>query len=157
MRCATRHGWRLVHGTNERRLFETERQDWEREKNAVLASLQADRARMAELEEQLERKLAHIGGGGGGGGGGGSNGVSGSKSSNGAAEPLQVREAEALKAQLAEARARAQKADEARAAAEADARKEKKAAAAAREDLARVQREAQETTAASATLTRLGL
>ena len=68
MRCATRHGWRLVHGANERRLFETERQDWEREKNAVLASLQADRARMAKLEEQLERKLAHIGGGGGGGG-----------------------------------------------------------------------------------------
>jgi serine/threonine protein kinase len=71
MRCATRHGWRLVHGANERRLFETERQDWEREKNAVLASLQADRARMAELEEQLERKLAHICSGSGGGGGDG--------------------------------------------------------------------------------------
>ena len=68
-----------------------------------------------------------------------------------------MREAEALMAQLAEALTRAQKADEARAAAEADARKEKKAAAAAREDLARVQREAQETAAASATLTRLGL
>jgi hypothetical protein len=39
MRCATRHGWRLVHGANEHRLFETERQNWEREKNAVLASL----------------------------------------------------------------------------------------------------------------------
>jgi hypothetical protein len=99
MRCATRHGWRLVHGANERRLFETEKQDWEREKNAVLASLRADRARMAELEEQLERKLAQIGGGGGCGGGGGSGGGGGgSKSSNGAAEPLLVREAEALKA-----------------------------------------------------------
>jgi serine/threonine protein kinase len=71
MRCATRHGWRLVHGANECRLFETERQDWEREKNAVLASLQADRARMVELEEQLERKLAHICSGSGGGGGDG--------------------------------------------------------------------------------------
>ena len=70
MRYATRPVWRLVHGANKRRLFETERQDWEREKNAVLASLQADRARMAELEEQLERKLALIGGRGGCGGGG---------------------------------------------------------------------------------------
>jgi hypothetical protein len=50
---------------------QTERQDWEHEKIAVLASLEADRARMVELEEQLERKLAQIGGGGGGGGGGG--------------------------------------------------------------------------------------
>ena len=83
MRYATRPVWRLVHGANKRRLFETERQDWEREKNAILASLQADRARMAELEEQLERKLAHIGGGSGGGGGGGSGGDGGSNSSNG--------------------------------------------------------------------------
>ena len=49
MRCETRHVWRLVHGANKRHLFETERRDWGREKNAVLASLQADRARMAEL------------------------------------------------------------------------------------------------------------
>ena len=105
MRCATRHVWRFVHGANKRRLFETKRQGWEREKNAVLASLQADRARMAELEERLERKLAQIDGGGGCGGGGGSGGGGGgSNSSNGAAEPLLVREAEALKAQLAEAR-----------------------------------------------------
>ena len=68
-----------------------------------------------------------------------------------------MREAGALKAQLAEAHARAQKADEARAAAETDARNRQKAAAAAREDLARAQREAQETAAVSATLTRLGL
>eukprot|EP00937_MAST-01D_sp_MAST-1D-sp2_P003748 g3748.t1 len=143
--------WRRIQGTNKERLFEQKERLFEQEKHewkqqrqqletrarkasarARKASAQkhealaALRTRVAELEQQLQQKMAQMGAASTGGGG-----------------PMLAAEAEALRAQLEEAK-------QARAKAEAEAKHEKDQAQHARGELERVQRDAEKAAAAFA-------